>query len=76
MGSRTTMAWVACQLCGRKTPPVYCRRLDAWVCPWCAATIGCGEERRSIPRRRVRALAPDEELIESIAQRRKSRSRG
>ncbi|GAB6147853.1 hypothetical protein [Stetteria hydrogenophila] len=70
MGSRITMAWERCSLCGRLGPTFYCKRLGGWICAWCASFIECEEKRPARPARAGRlrrSLAPDEELINTVA---------
>lgn len=71
MGSRLTLSWESCSLCGRKSPTLYCKRLGIWVCAWCASIVDCEGYRARAIRRPERTLAPDESLIESLAARRR-----
>jgi hypothetical protein len=74
LGSRLTLTWETCSICRRRSPTIFCRRAGVWVCAWCISVIECEPRSRPISRRSVRSLAPDEDLIESIASRRRVKS--
>ena len=82
MGSRSTLAWERCEVCGRHGPVFECKRLGLTVCPHCRVLLDCEGRRHTRERRqpgsRVRRkakLAPDEDLIEALASRRLGASR-
>lgn len=82
MGSRSTLAWERCEVCGRHGPVFECERLGLVVCAHCRVLLDCGGRRPGRQRRpagaraRRRAkLAPDEDLIEALASRRLGASR-